>query len=200
MKVQQITLTGKIIRLEPMKLEHVEALSLVGVAPELWHLQPAPISSQEEMHLYVAKALNQFQAGEALPFVIVSIADEKIIGTTRYMDISPQNRRLEIGATWLSPSHQRTGANTETKSLLLTYAFESLGVQRIVFKTEVLNEKSRNALLRLGAIEEGTFRKHLIATSGRARDMVYFSILDHEWPQIKERLKMLTDKYLPRPE
>jgi RimJ/RimL family protein N-acetyltransferase len=200
MKVHQITLIGKIIRLEPMRLEHVKALTLVGLDPELWRLQPAPITSQEDMHLYVSKALDQFQAGETLPFVIVNISDEKIIGSTRYMDISPQHRRLEIGATWLTSSHQRTGANTEAKSLLLTYAFENLCMQRIIFKTEVINEKSRNALLRLGAIEEGIFRKHLITASGRARDMVYFSILDTEWPLVKERLRTLTNTYLNRNE
>lgn len=198
MIVQPITLIGKTVRLEPLRLEHVKALTLVGLDPELWRLQPAPITSQEDMYLYVIRALDQFQAGEALPFVIVNISDEKIIGTTRYMNISPQNRRLEIGATWLISSHQRTGANTEVKSLLLTHAFENLGVQRIVFKTEVINEKSRNALLRLGAIEEGIFRKHLITTSGRARDMVYFSILDTEWLLVKERLRQLTNTYLNR--
>jgi RimJ/RimL family protein N-acetyltransferase len=183
-----ITLSGRIVRLDPMWLEHAPALAEVGMAPELWRLQPAPISSLNDMQAYVAKALDDQRKGTALPFVIVDQATAQIIGSTRYMDIAPEHRRLEIGATWLTPAHQRTGVNTEAKLLLLIHAFEGLGVQRVVFKTEALNEQSRRALLRIGAVEEGTFRKHLIAESGRARDMVYFSILDTEWPAAKAAL------------
>jgi RimJ/RimL family protein N-acetyltransferase len=105
------------------------------------------------------------------------------------MDISPRNRRLEIGCTWLAAPYQRTATNTDTKLLLLTHAFEELHVIRVVFKTDLLNERSRAAILRLGAVEEGIFRQHLIADSGRRRDMIYFAILEHEWPAVKSRLR-----------
>ena len=117
--------------------------------------------------------------------MIVDLVTDKVIGSTRYMDIAPAHFRLEIGATWLTPTHQRSRANTEAKLLLLSHAFESLDIKRVVFKTELLNEKSRMALARIGAVEEGTFRQHLFTVSGRPRDMVYFSILGSEWPGVK---------------
>jgi RimJ/RimL family protein N-acetyltransferase len=124
----------------------------------------------------------------ALPFVVIDRASGEAIGSTRYLDVAPRHRRLEIGATWLAPPFQRTAANTEAKLLLLTHAFEALGAIRVVFKTETLNDRSRAALTRIGAVEEGTFRKHLVADTGRARDMVYYAILDDEWPAVKARL------------
>lgn len=156
--------------------------------PELWRLQPAPIATLDDMQAYVAHALDEQRRGASLPFVIVNHANGQVIGSTRYMDIALAHRRLEIGATWLSSACQRTGANTEAKCLLLAHAFETLQVVRVVFKTEVLNEPSRKALARIGAVEEGTFRRHLMAASGRMRDMVYFSILDTEWPAVKAGL------------
>lgn len=188
MNIEALTLPGAHIRLEPLALAHAPALAAAGLHPELWRLQPAPMASVEDMHAYVAQALQDQQRGLSLPFAIVRQSDGVIVGSTRYMDIAPPHRRLEIGATWLSPDCQRTGANTEAKLLLLTHAFETLKLIRVVFKTEVLNAASRKALLRIGAVEEGTFRQHLIATSGRRRDMVYFSILDEEWPAVKAGL------------
>jgi N-acetyltransferase len=187
--IQPVTLAGAIARLEPLSLDHVPALAGAGLHPELWRLQPAPVETVEDMRGYVANALADQARGASLAFAIVEIASAEVIGSTRYMDIAPQHRRLEIGATWLTPSRQRCGANTEAKLLLLTHAFEVLQTIRVVFKTEVLNEQSRRALARIGAVEEGTFRKHLIAASGRTRDMVYFSILDDEWPSVKKRLQ-----------
>lgn len=188
MNLEPVTLRGKNVRLEPLTLAHVPALARVGLDPALWRLQPAPIETEDDMRRYVASALEDQGKGVSLPFAMVDPASEQVIGSTRYMDIAPTHRRLEIGATWLAPSCQRTGANTEAKLMLLTYAFESLNVLKVVFKTEVLNQQSRNAILRLGAVEEGTFRKHLIAQSGRVRDMVYFSILETEWPAVKAGL------------
>jgi RimJ/RimL family protein N-acetyltransferase len=188
MNVRPVTLAGTIVRLDPLTLGHVAALARVGLDPELWRLQPAPIASIDDMHGYVSKALDEQHQGTGLPFAIIDRKSEQVIGSTRFMDIAPQHRRLEIGGTWLAASHQRTGANTEAKLLLLTHAFETLGAIRVVFKTELLNQQSRNALARIGAVEEGVFRKHLIAVSGRARDMVYFSILDTEWPTVKAGL------------
>jgi RimJ/RimL family protein N-acetyltransferase len=124
----------------------------------------------------------------SLPFVIVDQASNRIIGSTRYGNIDTTHRRLEIGWTWLTPGFQRGLANTEAKRLLLTHAFETLGVNRVELKTDALNEKSRKAIARIGATQEGIFRKHLITASGRVRDTVYFSIIDSEWPAIKVRL------------
>lgn len=123
-----------------------------------------------------------------MPFVIVDVATSTVIGSTQLMDIALQHFRLEIGATWLTPTHQRSRANTEAKLLLLGHAFETLGIKRVVFKTEALNGQSRIALARIGAVEEGTFRQHLYTSAGRARDMVYFSILENEWLGVKASL------------
>ncbi|HYL94080.1 MAG TPA: GNAT family protein [Alphaproteobacteria bacterium] len=188
MTIEPVTLCGSLVRLEPLTLGHLPALVCVGLEPELWRLQPTHIRSAEDMKVYVEKALEEQRQGASLPFVIVHLASKQVIGSTRYMEIAPAHRRLEIGSTWLTSSHQRTGANTETKLLLLTHAFETLSVIRVVLKTDALNQQSRRAILRIGAVEEGTFRKHLIADSGRVRDMVYFSILDTEWPAVKAKL------------
>jgi N-acetyltransferase len=188
MNLQPITLTGQSLRLEPLRIDHVAALASAGLHAELWHLQPAPIMTEDDMRRYVQTALSDQQCGSGLPFVIIDAQTDQVIGCTRYMDIALQHFRLEIGATWLTPTHQRSRANTEAKLLLLGHAFESLGIKRVVFKTEVLNEQSRKALARIGAVEEGTFRQHLYTTSGRARDMVYFSILGQEWHGVKAAL------------
>lgn len=189
MPLAPLSLHGSIVSLEPLTLAHASALARVGLEPELWRLQPRAIETLADMHDYVAQAIAAQQRGACLPFVIVQCADRSIIGSTRYMDIAPAHRRLEIGATWLAPSAQRTGANVEAKLLMLGHAFDTLGMQKVVFKTETLNTRSRAAILALGAVEEGVFRKQLIADSGRSRDMVYYSILDTEWPDARARLE-----------
>jgi RimJ/RimL family protein N-acetyltransferase len=188
MPLSPVTLSGRHIRLEPLSLAHVPALTRAGLFAELWRLQPAPVSTEADMLAYVMQALDEQQRGLSLPFVMVRQGDGEVIGSTRYMDIALPHRRLEIGATWLTPACQRSGANTEAKLLLLTHAFASLGMIRVVFKTEVLNEPSRQALARIGAVQEGIFRQHLVAASGRRRDMVYFSILEAEWPAARAGL------------
>ena len=188
MPLAPLALHGSIVSLEPLTLEHVPLLARIGLEPELWRLQPKAIESLADMHDYVAQALAEQERGVSLPFVIVRRADQTVIGSTRYMDIALSHRRLEIGATWLAPAAQRSGANVEAKRLLLSHAFEVLGMQKVVFKTEVLNAQSRKAILALGAVEEGIFRNQLIAETGRARDMIYFSILDTEWPAVRSRL------------
>jgi RimJ/RimL family protein N-acetyltransferase len=189
MNVVPVTLRGSVVRLEPLSLAHVPALSAVGLEPEIWRWNPALVSTAEEMRAYVEVALEDRRRGVSEPFATVEQATGKVIGSTRYMSIDAKNRRLEIGATWLAPAHQRTGANTEAKLLLLTHAFEELGAIRVELKTDALNEVSRRAIVRIGAIEEGTFRRHMIIPrSGRVRDTVYFSIIDAEWPATKAKL------------
>ena len=183
-----VTLRGSIVRLEPLRVEHVEGLAAVGLDSELWRLQPRSVNSIDDMRSYVDAALGEQRLGSSLPFVIVDQRTEQAVGSSRFMDIALAHRRLEIGATWFARSAQRTGANIESKLLLLTHAFETLGVQKVVFKTEVLNTTSQAAIRGIGASEEGTFRRHLLAEGGRFRDMIYFAIFDDDWPEAKERI------------
>ncbi len=183
-----ITLAGQHVRLEPLTLGHVPALARVGLYPELWHWIPTPVTNADEMRAYVELALDEQKRGVSLPFAIVDAATNEVIGSTRYGNIELVHRRLEIGWTWLTPSHQRGPYNTEAKRLLLTHAFEILGMHRVELKTDALNEKSRNAIARIGATQEGIFRRHLVTASGRVRDTVYFSIIDSEWPAVKAKL------------
>ncbi|APX74519.1 GNAT family N-acetyltransferase [Achromobacter insolitus] len=187
-RLQPVTLAGEVVRLEPLAAGHAAPLAQVGLHPELWKLQPEPVQTLDDMQRYVDRALAAQREGHCLPFVIVRQEDDQIIGATRYMDVALAHKRLEIGGTWLTPSSQRSGANTEAKFLLLQHAFETIGIIRVVFKTELSNMQSRQAILRIGGVEEGVFRKHLIAQSGRARDMIYFAILDEDWPTVKARL------------
>lgn len=192
-----VSLHGSLVSLEPLTTSHLSELAAIGLHPELWRLQPRAINSVADMRDYVEQALADQARGVSLPFVIVRRADRAILGSTRLMEIAPEHRRVEIGATWLTSSAQRTGANVDAKLLLLSHAFETLGVQRVVLKTEALNTQSRTAILALGAVEEGTFRRHLIAENGRMRDMTYFSILDAEWPAVRDRLRARLARYAP---
>jgi N-acetyltransferase len=187
--IEPVTLRGSVVALEPMRMDHVDALTRVGLDPELWRWIPSSVGSAEEMRAYVATALDEQRRGVSLPFVIIARGTEQVVGSTRYGNIDLANRRLEIGWTWVTAAHQRTAVNTEAKLLLLTHAFEQLKVNRVELKTDALNLKSRAAIARLGAIEEGTLRKHLVTSTGRIRDTVYFSIIDTEWPAVKRRLE-----------
>ena len=171
MKVEPVTLRGQTVRLEPLTIDHVAALGAVGLEPELWRWIPRPVTTVAEMREYVEIALDERRRGVSVPFAIVHQPSGRVIGSTRYANIDSANRRLEIGWTWLTSAHQRTRANTEAKLLLLTHAFETLGAVRVELKTDALNVQSRTAIVRLGAIEEGTFRKHVATVSGRWRDV-----------------------------
>ena len=183
-----VTLTSPVVRLEPLTPAHVDALARVGLHPDLWRWIPTQIGSVDEMRAYVATALEEQQRGVSLPFAIVDAASGEVIGSTRFANIDVHNRRLEIGWTWLARSHQRTRANTAAKRLLLGHAFDTLGANRVELKTDALNEKSRNAIGRIGGVQEGILRQHVVCASGRIRDTVYFSILATEWPAARRRL------------
>lgn len=172
-----------------MELRHIDAMAAVGLDEDLWRLTPRMIGSREDMAGYVDEALKGWRSGTMLPFVIVDVNTGAVIGSTRYGNVDPANRRLEIGWTWIIPRFQRTGANREAKYLLLGYAFEVLGCVRVEFKTDALNESSRRALRGIGAVEEGVLRKHVLVQGGRVRDTVYYSILDTEWPAVKATLE-----------
>ena len=188
MKIEPVTLQGRVVRLEPLALAHVPGLARIGLDPELWRWIPTQVADAAQMQAWVQTALDEQTAGTSLPFAIISQASGEAIGSTRYMNIVPAHRRLEIGSTWLSTAAQRSGANTEAKLLLLTHAFEALKAIRVELKTDALNSTSRAAIARIGGIEEGIFRRHVICASGRVRDTVYFSMLDNEWPAVKARL------------
>jgi len=192
--VNPVLLEGTHIRLEPLSIHHMAALCEAGLDPELWKVTMTMIRTPEEMADYVHSALSLQSEGQALPFAIVHKSSGRVVGSTRFGNINRQNRRVEIGWTWVAPPWQRTAVNTETKYLLLTHAFEALGCIRVEFKTDVVNTKSRNALLRIGAKEEGVLRSHMITPTGRVRDTVYYSIIDSEWEGVKRYLEaMLTE-------
>jgi N-acetyltransferase len=186
---QPVTLEGRTVRLEPLAQTHHAALCDIGLDPELWELIPYRVTTPDEMAAYIQTALDAQKAGTALPFATMHVASGKVIGSTRYMNIDVPNRRVEIGATWIAPLWRRTAVNTEAKYLMLRHAFETLGCIRVELKTDALNQRSRNAIRRIGAQEEGILRQHMVTWSGRLRDSVYFSILDSEWPRVKQDLE-----------
>jgi len=191
MIVAPVTLESRNVRLEPLSQAHHPGLSAVGLEEELWRWIPTPVRTPEEMSAYIATALDEQARGVSLPFALIEKASGRVIGSTRYGNVDRTHHRVEIGWTWFAPAWQRTGANTEAKYLLLRHAFETLGCIRVELKTDSLNERSRAAILRIGAREEGTFRNHMITASGRIRHTVYFSILDSEWPAVKARLQTM---------
>jgi RimJ/RimL family protein N-acetyltransferase len=189
MIVSPVTLDGPRLRLEPLAEAHHAAFCAVGLDPELWRWIPSPVRTPDEMAAYIATALEDQARGAALPFAMVDRASGQLIGGTRYGNIDLDHHRVEIGWTWLARPWQRTAANTEAKYLLLRHAFETLGCIRVELKTDALNERSRAAIQRIGARQEGILRNHMITASGRIRHTVYFSILDSEWPDVKTSLE-----------
>jgi RimJ/RimL family protein N-acetyltransferase len=188
MKVEPVILEGKKVRLEPLSLEHIDALTAVGIDPELWRWTNNICSNRDDMRKYVEIALADQRAGVALPFVTIDRESGTVIGSTRFGNIEIQHRKAEIGWTWINPEWQRTYVNTEAKFLMFQHAFEVWDAVRVDLKTDVLNERSRKAILRIGAKEEGIHRNHMITDGGRRRDSIYFSVIDTEWPEVKKRL------------
>ncbi len=184
-----LTLAGEFVRLEPLAPEHLSDLCAVGLEEDLWRWTLSCVRTPQEMQDYLAEALRLRTDGKAYPFATVDRFSGRAVGSTRYGSLEPAHRRLEIGWTWIAAPWQRTPANTEAKFLMLGHAFEVLNCLRVEFKTDVLNQRSRTALARIGAREEGTLRSHLITASGRVRDTIYFSILAAEWPQVKRDLQ-----------
>jgi len=183
-----VTLVGKRVRLEPLAMTHLADLSEAGADESVWRWLPTAHHAPGSMASFIESAIGQCRKGLAVPFATIETESSRAVGSTRYHCIEPAQRRLEIGVTWISPACQRSHINTEAKLLQLWYAFEVLACRRVEFKADAENLKSRNAILRLGAKEEGYFRKHMIYPDGRNRDSVYFSILDEEWPDRKMRL------------
>jgi RimJ/RimL family protein N-acetyltransferase len=189
MVMEAVVLEGRHVRLEPLTMEHAGGLAEVGLDDDLWKWIPTPVRTPEEMTAYVQTALKEQANGSALPFALIEKGSGRAVGSTRYANIERTHHRLEIGWTWVAREWQRTAINTEAKYLLLRHAFEALKCIRVELKTDSLNARSRAAILRIGAREEGTFRNHMITASGRIRHTVYFSIIESEWPDVKASLE-----------
>jgi len=191
--VLPVTLEGSVVRLEPLRREHAGQFWEIAKSDvdEIFRWIPYSMKTPQDFERVIAKAFDEQKRGESVVFATVERSSGRVIGSTRFMNIDRVNRRVEIGSTWIAPAWQRTGINTEAKYLMLWHAFEVWKCMRVELKTDALNQKSRNAILRIGAKEEGTLRRHLITWSGRVRDTVYFSILDDEWPQVKARLQAM---------
>lgn len=188
--IAPIPLEGKLVRLEPLNLIHNEKLAQAGSDPALWrYMLYGNLSLPGAMEAWVQDILQRQAAGTDLPFAVIHKPSGQIAGATRYLDIRPQDRGLEIGGTWYAPEFQRTGVNTECKYLLLRHAFETLGCIRVQFKTDIRNEQSIHAIERIGARREGILRNHMLLPDGHKRDSIYFSIIDSEWPKVRERLE-----------
>ena len=188
-----VTLEGRTVRLEPLRSGHAELFwqTAKDAVDDIFRWIPYSMRTPEDFQRMVDKAFAEQERGESIVFATVERTSERVIGSTRFMNIDRINRRVEIGSTWIAPAWQRTSVNTEAKYLMLRHAFDGWGCVRVELKTDALNEKSRNAILRIGAREEGTLRRHVITWTGRVRDSVYFSILDSEWPEAKARLEAM---------
>jgi len=186
-----VTLEGAHICLEPLRPEHAEGLWEIARdhLKELFQWIPYRLESLEDFQVFNRHVLEEQKRGLTLPFATFERKSGQIVGTTRFMNMDMPNRKVEIGSTWIAPPWQRTAVNTEAKYLMLRHAFEIWRCLRVELKTDSLNQRSRAAILRLGAKEEGTLRKHMVTWNGRQRDSVYFSILDTEWPEVKARLE-----------
>ena len=193
--IEPVTPHGRVIRLEPLSLDHFEGLTAVGLDPELWRWIGFPVRTRDDLRRYVEEALRDRDAGHAMPFATVLQADGRPIGSTRYGNVDLFNRRVEIGWTWVARPWQRSAVNTEAKLLLLEHAFEVLGCNRVEFKTDSLNEQSRNALRGIGAQEEGILRNHMVTESGRLRHSVYYSVIVSEWPAVRGHLRARLARY-----
>ena len=188
-RLEPVSLAGRIVRLEPLQLEHVPALAEVALDPALWQWTLARPTTEADLRDWASATIANRDAATELPFVTLDAATGRPIGSSRYMNIVLEHRRLEIGWTWVAPAWQRTGANREAKLLMLTHAFETVGCRRVEFKTDSLNGPSRTALLGIGATFEGIFRNHMVMPGGRMRHSAYYSVIDEEWPTVKAGLE-----------
>ena len=184
-----VVLEGQHVRLEPLSEAHHADLCKFGLEPGIWEFWPYRAADAAGMLEFIHTALREQAAGTSIPFATIDRASGSVAGSTRFMNIDRTHRRVEIGSTWLGEPWRRTALNTEAKYLMLRYAFEMLGCIRVELKTDARNLRSRAAIVRMGAKEEGTLRQHVVLWHGRLRDTVYHSVLDSEWPAVKAALE-----------
>jgi len=192
--VEPVTLEGRIVRLEPLELDHVAGLAEVALDPRIWQWTLARPHSIDDLRAWAETAIANRAAGTELPFVTIERSTGRPIGSSRFMNIVLEHRRLEIGWTWLAPGWQRTGANREAKRIMLGHAFDVLGCRRVEFKTDSRNEASRTALLGIGAQFEGIFRNHMVMPDGPMRHSAWYSVIDEEWPEVRAGLERSLDR------
>jgi RimJ/RimL family protein N-acetyltransferase len=187
--VKPVTLEGSIVRLEPLSIDHLDGLAEVAYDPSVWRWTIARPTDIDGLRAWMSTALSHLDDGSEMPFATVEVASGRPIGSTRFMSIVSEHRRLEIGWTWVAPAWQGKGANQEAKYLQLRHAFEDLGANRVEFKTDSRNEKANPALLAIGATFEGTFRNHMVMPDGPLRHSNYYSVIAEEWPDRKAKLE-----------
>lgn len=189
-EMKPVVLTGKHVRLEPLSEAHVPGLTEIGSGQDFWNFMLyGDIQTEADMRNWVLDIMARGKRGTDLPFAVIHLASGRAAGATRYLNILPRDRGLEIGGTWYGTEFQRTAVNTECKYLLLTHAFETLGCIRVQLKTDLLNVRSQKAIERIGAVREGVLRNHMILPDGRIRHSVFYSIIDSEWEGVKKRLE-----------
>ncbi|MGH7654383.1 MAG: GNAT family N-acetyltransferase [Gemmatimonadaceae bacterium] len=189
LQIAPVTLTGRFVRLEPLTLAHGNALAVFACDPSIWSWMPTRALDRVGLDAWIGEALDAERAGTTLPFATVLLAENRVVGSSRFLNISARDGRLEIGATWIGVPHQRSVVNTEAKLLMLRHAFETLGATRVELKTHSENVKSRRAIERIGAKFEGIHRKHMLHNDGSRRDTAWYSIVDDEWGAVRERLE-----------
>lgn len=190
MKIEPVTLTGKVVRLEPLAEAHIPSLAQVGLEEKIWrYMRYGNVETIDQLGAWVRELLELQAAGSDLPFAVINLSSGQAIGSTRYLHIDHDNRSLEIGGTWYGLDFQRTLVNAECKYLLLKHAFEELSCVRVWFKTDLRNLRSQHAIEKLGAVKEGVLRNHMIMPDGFVRELVIYSILPQEWPEVKQRLE-----------
>jgi RimJ/RimL family protein N-acetyltransferase len=195
MKFERVKLEGTLVRLEPLSKDHKQELCDAISDGELWKLFVTLVPHPDSIDTFLENAQREYESGEGLAFSTIDRVSNKVVGSTRFMRANLPNRRVEIGFTFLGKSWQRSGINTEAKLLMLGHAFETLGMNRVELLTDYLNEKSRRAIVRLGAKEEGIVRSHMVMPNGRIRDSVLYSIIRNEWPGVRENLSMRLAEY-----
>lgn len=197
MVVKPIVLLGKHVRLEPLSEAHVPGLAEIGVGQNFWHFMLyGDMNSEADIQNWVLDIMSRGQQGTDLPFAVIHLESGRVAGATRYLNIAPNDRGLEIGGTWYGTEFQRSAVNTECKYLLMSHAFETLHAIRVQLKTDLINERSQRAIERLGAKKEGVLRNHMILPDGRIRDSVFYSILDREWLAVKKNLEAMMDRWV----
>ena len=187
-----VTLTGRHVVLEPLSMSQHDGLATAGADPVISRWFPTPVHGEGAMRAFIEEGARMQAEGKSLPFAIRTTRDGALVGSTRFANYEAAHKRVEIGWTWINPSVQRSAVNTECKYLLLGHAFEALGLNRVELKTDSLNTQSRAAIARIGGVQEGIFRQHMVVQGGRLRDTVYFSVIRPEWPAVKAKL----EKYL----